>query len=344
MFSKKTPATVISGFLGSGKTSLIRNLITNSNGQRIALIINEFGDLGVDREILSGCGEEFCEDDNKIVELPNGCICCTVADEFLPAMEAILERKDKPDHIVIETSGLALPKPLVAAFNWPEIRHQVTVDGVIAVIDGPAVLDGRFANDPIAVNNARLADDMLDHESPISEVFDDQLACADLVIINKSDLLKKHDQNKVIEFINASIRRGVSVVSAEYANLPSSVILGLGAKAESDLESRPTHHDTSDDHEHDDFDSFVLELNSIDNIEAFEIKLQKVIQKFSLLRVKGFLDVSGKSRRHTIQAVGPRIDRYYDRDWKQDEKRASRLVIIGESPLNQQAIEVAVRS
>ena len=145
------------------------HLIEAANGRRLALIINEFGDLGVDGEILKGCGLPDCGDDD-IIELANGCICCTVADDFLPTIEQLLARPIPPDHIVIETSGLALPKPLLGAFSWPEVRTRVTVDGVIAVLDGPAVAAGRFADDPGAVAAQRRADENLDHESPLRRV------------------------------------------------------------------------------------------------------------------------------------------------------------------------------
>ncbi len=179
---EKIPATVVTGFLGAGKTTLIRHLLQNANGKRIALIINEFGDLGVDGEVLKGCGEETCREED-VVELANGCICCTVADDFVPTMTALLEREDKPDHIVIETSGLALPQPLVKAFNWPDVRNRVTVDGVVTVVDGRAVADGHFAHDEAAVDAQRAADEMLDHETPLSELFEDQLGCADIVVL-----------------------------------------------------------------------------------------------------------------------------------------------------------------
>ncbi|MEM7427452.1 MAG: GTP-binding protein, partial [Pseudomonadota bacterium] len=139
----KIPATVITGFLGAGKTTVIRNLLEKANGRRIALIINEFGDVGVDGEVLKGCGEETCREED-VVELANGCICCTVADDFIPTMSKLLDRSEPPDHIVIETSGLALPQPLVRAFNWPEIRSRVTVDGVVTVVDSAAVSEGHF--------------------------------------------------------------------------------------------------------------------------------------------------------------------------------------------------------
>ena len=179
--STRIPATVITGFLGAGKTSMIRHLLANANGRRLALVINEFGDVGIDAEIVKGCGIEDCVDDD-ILELANGCICCTVADDFLPAIETLLDREVSPDHIVIETSGLALPKPLVKAFGWPSVRTRVTVDGVVAVVDAPAYAAGLFASNPEAVQSQREADDALDHESPLEELLDEQLACADLVV------------------------------------------------------------------------------------------------------------------------------------------------------------------
>ena len=216
MANRKIPTTVISGFLGAGKTSLIRHVLATANGRRVALIINEFGDLGIDESLLRGCGDDACAD-GDIVELANGCICCTMADDFVPTIEALLARDPAPEHIVIETSGLALPKPLVAAFNWPEIRNRVTVDGVIAVVDGPAVLDGRFAADPAALQAQREADEALDHESPLEEVFEDQLACADLVVLNKVDLLDADERARTRALLAGDLRAGVKIVEAEQA-------------------------------------------------------------------------------------------------------------------------------
>lgn len=132
---ERVPCTVITGFLGAGKTTLVRNLIENTKGKRLAVIVNEFGDVGIDGDILKGCGIDTCPEEN-IVELANGCICCTVADDFVPALDQILARQPKVDHILIETSGLALPKPLIQAFQWPSVKSRVTVDGVVAVVDG----------------------------------------------------------------------------------------------------------------------------------------------------------------------------------------------------------------
>ena len=160
----RIPCTIVTGFLGAGKTTLIRHVIANAQGRRLAVIVNEFGDVGIDGEILKGCGNSACPEEN-IVELANGCLCCTVADEFVPALDAILAR-DGIEHIVIETSGLALPKPLVQAFHWPAIKSRVTVDGVVVVVDGAALADGRVANDLNALAQQRAADSALTHDDP----------------------------------------------------------------------------------------------------------------------------------------------------------------------------------
>lgn len=333
----KIPATVITGFLGAGKTTLIRHILANAGGKRIALIINEFGDIGVDRDVVEGCGFEGCDDEN-VVELANGCICCTVADDFLPTIQGLLARAEPPEHIVIETSGLALPKPLVKAFTWPEIRSKVTVDGVVAVVDGPAVAAGRFSDDPDKVQAAREADEMLDHHSPLEEVFEDQLLCADLVLLNKADMLADDARGGVRAVVEREVRPGVRIVDTVGGALDLSVLLAMDAAAEDDLASRPSHHDAEDDHDHDDFESFSILLDEIADPDALEARIGDAIVAHDILRVKGFVNVVGKPMRHVIQAVGPRIDRYFDRPWRDGEPRQSRLVVIGQTGLDKDAI------
>lgn len=338
----RIPATVITGFLGAGKTSLIRHIVENNGGRRLAFLINEFGDLGVDRELLLGCGIEGC-DENDVVELANGCICCTVADDFMPAMEKLLARDVLPDHILIETSGLALPKPLVQAFNWPEIKAKVTVDGVIAVIDADAVNEGRFAHDLIAVENQRSSDPMLDHDSPLEEVYEDQLTCADMVILNKADLLDEATLDHVASSVSDRTRNGVSVVTAAHAQVAPALMLGLSAEAESDLSSRPSHHDDVDgEHDHDDFDSFTLELGPVDDADLLQEQLIEIVQTHDILRIKGFIDRPGRDRREVIQGVGPRIERYFDRDWLPGEERRTRIVFIAETGFDVPSITAAI--
>ena len=335
--AEKIPATVITGFLGAGKTSLIRHMIEQNKGKRLAFLINEFGDLGIDRDVLLGCGIEDCGEDD-IVELANGCICCTVADDFLPAMEKILSRKVLPDHIIIETSGLALPKPLVKAFNWPEVRSRVTVDGVIAVVDSAAMAEGVFTADPAALLAARMADPALDHDDPLEEVFQDQLACADMVVMNKTDLVPKAAATVLRHQMAARIRPGAQVISAANARVDPAVLLGLGAGAEDDLDTRHSHHDDESDHDHDDFESFIITPGPITDGDALEKRLRQAVAQHNILRMKGFLDRPGIARREVVQMVGPRLDRYFDREWRTDEERRSHIVVIGFAGLDKKAI------
>ncbi len=352
--AQKIPATVVTGFLGSGKTTLIRHMLAHAKGRRIALIINEFGDLGVDGDILKGCGDATCTEDD-IVELSNGCICCTVAEDFVPTMQKLLARDARPDHIVIETSGLALPQPLVRAFNWPEISSQVTVDGVVTVVDAKAVTEGRFAHDVAAVDAQRKLDDNLDHETPLSELFEDQIACADMIVVNKTDLLSGDEAEALATRLGAEARKGVRIVRTSMGALPVDVLLGQGAGAESDLEARHEihhhhHHDDDDDddhddehdHGHDEFESFVVTRAEIVDPADFARRVAEVIRAHDILRLKGFAAVTGKPMRLTLQAVGPRVDTYFDRPLSPSEPRETRLVVIGQAGLDRAAIEAAL--
>ena len=338
----RIPATVVTGFLGAGKTSLIRHLLENAGGRRIALVINEFGDLGVDRGIVEGCAIPGCEDDD-IVELANGCICCKVADDFLPTITALLDRPNPPDHIVIETSGLALPKPLVKAFAWPEVRARTTVDGVVTVIDAAAVADGRFADDPDAVAAAQAEDPSLDHDNPLEELFVDQVACADLIVVNKADLVNG-DAGLVDAALAPHRRPGVKSVATSHGRLDPAVLLGLDASAEDDLDTRPSHHDGEDDHDHDDFDSFVVSLGPIADPDALEARLSEAVRGHDIFRIKGFIHVPDKPRRLVIQGVGTRFQRYFDRDWAEGETAGTELVVIGRAGMDRSAIEAAISS
>lgn len=337
----KIPATVVTGFLGAGKTTLIRGLIERANGTRIALVVNEFGDLGIDGELLAECGNPECTEDD-IFELPNGCICCTVADDFLPTIEKILARPEPPDHIVIETSGLALPKPLVQAFNWPEVRTRVTVDGVVTVVDAAALAEGRMAPDMAALEAQREADPNLDHESPIEELYEDQLACADLVAVTKADLIDDSAIEAVEQQIATEIRPGVRTLRTRKGDVDPRALLGLCVGAEDDIENRPSHHDGEDDHEHDDFESFVVAAPAVDDPAELADRIRSVSATHNLLRVKGFADVSGKAMRLSVQAVGPRVETYFGRPWKDGEIRSTRLVVIGESGIDRDAVAGAL--
>ncbi|MDH6060571.1 cobalamin biosynthesis protein CobW [Chrysosporum bergii ANA360D] len=328
----KIPVTVITGFLGSGKTSLIRHLLQNNQGRRIAVLVNEFGELGIDGELLKSC--EICPEDSNngsnIFELTNGCLCCTVQEEFYPTMQELIKRRDSIDCILIETSGLALPKPLVKAFRWHEIRAAATVDAVITVVDCAAVAAGTFASDPEAIAAQRQADDSLEHETPLQELFADQLTCADLVVLNKTDLVDIDTKLQVEELIKQQLPRVVKIVESDRGTLDADILLGFQAAVEDNLDSRPSHHDTEEDHEHDEeITSTHLVLDRSFDPEKLQEQLQKLAQQQEIYRIKGFVAVPNKPMRLVMQGVGTRFDKFYDRPWQVEEAKQTSLVFIG---------------
>ena len=328
---EKISATVVTGFLGAGKTTLIRNLILSANGKRIALIVNEFGDMGFDGSLInSECNDSDCQVD-ELIELNNGCICCTVAEDFLPTMEQLLTRDPLPDHIVIETSGLALPQPLVRAFQWPSVRNKVTVDGVITVVDSAALSAGRVAFDEEAVANQRLEDSALDHEDPIEELFRDQIRCADMIVLNKVDLIEGSNISKIVDRIDLDRRDKVQILEAKHGKIPPTVLLGMESESESDMDSRlslhESHHSNGEDldHHHDDFDSKIFTGSKFRNLDHVREIVEKISAYPGILRVKGKVVTLEKEAPVIVQAVGPNIQTWYGTP---DEAETG-LVVIG---------------
>ena len=341
---ERIPATVITGFLGAGKTSLIRHVVEGA-GRRIALIINEFGEMGVDGSVLRGCGFADCPEDD-IVELANGCICCTVAEDFLPTIEHLLARPIPPQHIIIETSGLALPKPLVRAFSWPEVRDRVIMSGVIAVIDAPAVANGSFVSDPAALSRQRDADPALDHRSSLAELFDDQISCADLVILNKTDLLDSDTITAVTKTVSHHLQSGTGIIKARNAHVDPRLILGLETTMNKDLDSAvPSsvhdhdHHHDHNDHDHDAFTSLRIPLPDIEDPADLANRISSAARSQNLFRVKGFAHVRGKAMRLVVQGVGDRVDHYFGAPWGQDEDKTGALVAIGPAGIDSQTLQ-----
>ena len=359
---EKIPATIVTGFLGSGKTTLLSNIIRQAKGKRIAVIVNEFGELDIDADLLRSCPID-CEDENQeststgsvvsedgIYELANGCICCTVEEEFLPVMQQLVERREDIDHILIETSGLALPKPLVQAFNWPEVKQHCTVDSVITVVDGPAVADGRIAHDPAKVEAQRAADDSLDHDPPLQELLEDQLTSADMIIISKADLIKDQQIAPIQDAIRQHVKPEVKLLEVSNGEVASELIMGLSFASEDHIEEVHTHHDHHHDHDeehhhaHDDFNSVSISLGEVEP-DKILTAVNGLVSEHTIYRVKGFLAIPEKPMRQVFQGVGDRVDQYFDRMWAADENRHSKLVFIGkdlEEPILRRAIEPAV--
>ena len=340
----KIPVTIITGFLGAGKTTLISQLMQNPLGKRLAVIVNEFGDVGVDGEILKGCAIPNCPEEN-ILELANGCICCTVADDFIPTIEQLMSLSPQPEHILIETSGLALPKPLLKAFDWPDIRSRITVDGVIALADAEAVASGQFAPNLAAVEAQRQADESLDHETPLAEVFEDQIACADLILLTKADLANEDDKAKAKQIIAKNAPRLLPVIEVTEGQIDPRIILGLEAAAEDDINHRPSHHDGAPEHDHEDFDSAIFDIAEIDSPETLIAKIERLAHEQHILRVKGYACVTGKPMRLLVQAVGSRIRTQFDKMWETTDMRQGQLVIIAEHDhINMAAIKEILES
>ena len=323
---EKIPVTILTGFLGAGKTTLIRNLILKNKSKKLAVIINEFGDLGVDGEIVKQCSDETCPEEN-ILELANGCICCTVADDFIPTMKSLLGGQYLPEHILIETSGLALPKPLLKAFEWPEIRSRLTVDSVLAVVDAEAVVNGIFAPQMSTELEEKQNQTYVEHETPLSEVFEDQINCSDVVLLTKPDLVKNISDARNI--IIKEMERNVPILEVQNGDIGADVILGVNAAAETDLDNRRSHHDGFDDHEHDDFDTFSITVPKILDVEKFKIVLEKLIRENDILRIKGFLRVESKPLNLLVQGVGKRLSVNFT-DTKIPVENTGNLVFIGE--------------
>jgi cobalamin biosynthesis protein CobW len=334
--SDRIPATVVTGFLGAGKTTLIRNLLRQSRGKRIAIIVNEFGDMGFDGALLEDCGDADCNPET-VVELTNGCICCTVADDFVPTMEMLLAREPPPEHIVIETSGLALPQPLVRAFSWPAVRHRVTVDSVVTVVDAAAVADGRFAPDP-AMLAAAAQDPSRDHDLPIVELFEDQLRSADLIVMSKSDLLSDDARQEAVAAVRAEARPETRLVHSDDRGLPPDVLIGLGAAAEDDMAARLSHHEMEGEgeHDHDDFTSLVLAAGPFASAEEVRERVKAALGLPAVLRIKGRLAIAGKPAPLVVQAVGSRVE-----TWFALGATATGLVAIGEKHMDEGAVRAA---
>lgn len=338
----KIPATVVTGFLGSGKTTLLANVLKQAQGKRIAVIVNEFGELDIDADLLRSCpldceeeeAEQVAQGENGIYELANGCICCTVEEEFLPVMQQLVERRDDIDHILIETSGLALPKPLVQAFNWPEIKQYCTVDAVITVVDGPAVAAGRFAHNEDQVQAQRLADESLDHDPSLQELLEDQLSAADLVVVSKNDLLDEATREKVKGVVSGRVPNEVKTTYISNGEAELEVLMGIESAAEERIDHVHNHHDhhhahgEHHDHAHDHFDSYVITVGEVDGDKIQQV-VQQLISEHNIYRAKGFAAIPGKPMRQVLQAVGKRLDVHFDRLWEANEPRQTSLVVIG---------------
>ncbi|MFK7867141.1 MAG: cobalamin biosynthesis protein CobW [Alphaproteobacteria bacterium] len=343
MTDQRIPITILTGFLGAGKTTLIRHILQNNQQRRLAVLVNEFGAVGVDGALLKECADENCPEANMI-ELANGCICCTVADDFMPAMEQLLALDPKPDHIIIETSGLALPQPLVQAFQWPGIKSKVMLDAVLTLVDCPAILQGQFSDDPAALEAMRQDDPALDHDRPVHELFEDQLQAANLVLLGKADMINVRELEQVKQIIHGVLPNKPQTLSVFGGTADVAALLGLGLEEQAfERANAPYHHMGEEDHDHDEFTTFILELpTSIKSPLLLEEIIKQVMREFNLLRLKGRLTIDGKPMPLILQAVGKHFESYYGTRPGIASKNA--LVMIYEGERDQQQIAAAFSS
>ena len=331
----RLPVTVVTGFLGAGKTTVLRHLLRQSQ-QRLAVLVNEFGEVGIDGQLLKSC--QVCDEDENsastptIVELANGCLCCTVQDDFLPTMEAVLEQAEQLDGIVIETSGLALPEPLLQAFQWPEIRHRTRVSGVVTVVDGEALARGELVGDLNLLMQQRADDPSLDHDDSIDELFDEQLEQADLVLITRADRLSTEQQQLAAQTLEQ--RRhfpGVMSLPIRHGQVDPQLLLGLSRDDGAASEAGPHDHDHDHHHHHHpELLSASLQLQGRWSQQDLNTLLAQAIESMGLLRLKGRIPIAGKALPLQVQAVGRRLDCWFEDDQAAEDQL--NLVLIGRAP------------
>ncbi|MCY4332250.1 MAG: cobalamin biosynthesis protein CobW [Cyanobacteria bacterium MAG CAR1_bin_15] len=351
MPAAKLPVTIVTGFLGAGKTTVLRHVLTQQK-RRLAVLVNEFGDVGLDGAALADCGVCGPESGNAagdagtadgpgptVVELANGCLCCTVQEEFLPVMLELLERRRSLDGIVIETSGLALPQPLLDAFRWPEIRTAVRVDSVVTMVDGEALAAGSVVGDAAAVERQRQADPELEHLTSLETLLADQLHSADLVLVSRADKLSAAQMAAVEARIHPHMRPGAPVLPSHHGVVPPELLLGLDRDPEEDRSRTTTsrhpaghgHHHDHDDHHHDHHHapvaSAVVKLDGVWDRQTLEALLRQRFTAMGLLRAKGYAAIAGKSLPLMIQAVGPRLETWYQA--RSDYRGGLTMVLIG---------------
>ena len=342
--SRRLPVIVVTGFLGAGKTTLLRHLLLNSQ-RRLAVIVNEFGEVGIDGDLIAACG--FCpeeERNGRLVELANGCLCCTVQDEFLPTMTSLLERADQLDGIVVETSGLALPEPLVAAFGWPAIRTRTRVHAVLTVVDGVALAAGHVVGDAEAVEAQRRADPSLDHLSALEELFEEQLEAADLVLISRGDLLDGEQFATVRRRIEPLLRPGTRILTmARGAIDPLLVFDGQPRPADHDHD-----HDHEDGHDHGQHDhghvamaSLVVRRSGSWERSDLEQRLRHLLNREPVLRLKGRLVQAGRPLPLQIQAVGPRLECWYEGEVSDDQTQEGLELVVLSAEADRDRLAVA---
>tara|TARA_Y100001968_G_C19435954_1_gene759707 strand:- start:2181 stop:3245 length:1065 start_codon:yes stop_codon:yes gene_type:complete len=315
MPNSRIPVTIFTGFLGAGKTTILRHLLSQKSSGKLAVMINEFGNLGLDGDLIRSCG--FCPEnelDNRIVELNNGCLCCTVQEDFLPTLEQLISRSNQLDGIVIETSGLALPQPLIQALKWPSIRSKLYVNGLVTIVDGEALSMGSPVGDILALEKQRLSDKSLDHLTPIEELFSNQLECADLVLITRSDIISESQIDSIKKELIEQLNEGTPILPIANGAIDPNLLFSLNSNTiclpdlmiNSDKKNDHTHH------HHLKVESQVLRLNISLGKEEIEKILLESARDYKIIRLKGRCWIKNRALPLQLQMVGNRLNSWFE--------------------------------
>ncbi|MGQ2906237.1 MAG: CobW family GTP-binding protein [Neoaquamicrobium sediminum] len=302
--SAQTPVTVLTGYLGAGKTTLLNRILSEQHGKKYAVIVNEFGEVGIDNDLIVDADEE-------VFEMNNGCICCTVRGDLIRIIDSLMRRRDRFDAILVETTGLADPAPVAQTFFVDEdVRSKTKLDAIVTVVDAKHLLGE------------------IDHAHEAQE----QLAFADIVILNKTDLVTA-EELKGVEARIRKINPTAAIKHSTRCDVPLDQVLDRGAfDLDRVLEIEPDFLEGHHDHDHDEHvTSFSLVTHEPLDAQKFLHWVQQTTQHFGIdmLRMKGILAFKDDDERFVVQAVHMLLDGAHQRPWREDEKRISRLVFIG---------------
>ncbi|MEO1392366.1 MAG: GTP-binding protein [Cyanobacteria bacterium J06634_5] len=296
------PVTVLTGYLGAGKTTLLNNILTHEHGKKVAVIVNEFGEVGIDNQLVIDADEE-------IFEMNNGCICCTVRGDLIRIIGNLMRRRDKFDHLVIETTGLADPAPVIQTFFVDEdIQSQLLLDAVVTVVDAKHI-----------------------HQHWDSDEAQEQIAFADVILLNKVDLVSAEALDALeskIKEMNALVK----IYRTQNAELEMESILGVRAFDLDKALAVDPDILNEDAHEHDEsvYSLAFVESGSLDK-DKLNTWMADLLQTkgLDIFRMKGILNIEGQAERYVFQGVHMIFDGKVERPWKTEEARKNELVFIG---------------